>query len=264
MSNPESAPPQEISVEEIDFAKYRKPELAERISSMLSIPQLILFALRAARIVMAIIFLVFLLAFGFKTHWTVQIFAYFYGLTMGAVVGGLFGVAATVNRGLSHLTEIFTLILDLTGQVSADAQGLRQGGKQLPPPRKLAAGVYENIVLPMTEQAILAQSRWIGRLLIWAYRYTLGAAVKRLLKYEAQEEATSGAAQPTEVDPALIGATEAAAGATSTWIAATRNVVETIGHGFRRTVMVPVYFIVFIVFVGFSIPATLLWYFAQR
>jgi hypothetical protein len=29
-------------------------------------------------------------------------------------------------------------------------------------------------------------------------------------------------------------------------------------------VMLPVYFIVFVVFIGFSIPATLLWYFTQR
>lgn len=263
MSNSESAPPNEVAVEEIDFASYRKPELADRISSLLSIPQLVLFAIRAARFVMAVIFLIFLLAFGFKTHWTVQIFAYFYGLTMGAVVGGLFGVAATVNRGLSHLTDIFTLILDLTGQVSEDAQGLRKGGKQMPPPRKLAAGVYEHIVLPMTEQAILAQSRWIGRLLIWAYRYTLGAAVKRLLRYEVEEE-EAAAEKPVEVADPALETTAAAANATTKWIAATRNVVESIGHGFRRTVMVPVYFIVFVVLVGFSIPATLLWYFAQR
>jgi hypothetical protein len=260
MSNLESAPAQEISVQEIDFTKYRKPELAERISSILSIPQLVLFAIRAARFVMAVIFLIFLLAFGFKADWTVQILAYFYGLTMGAIVGGLFGVAATVNRGLSHLTEILTLILELTGQVSEDAQGLREGGKQMPPPRELAAGVYEHIVLPMTEQAILAQSRWIGRLLIWAYRYTLGAAVKRLLNTEVQEEEAVDE-KPTEVDSTVLDTTEVAASTTTRWIAATRNVVETIGHGFRRTVMTPVYCIVFMVFAGFSIPATLLWYF---
>ena len=207
MSNPEATSGKEISVEEIDFAKYRKPELAERISSLLSIPQLVLFAILAARIAMAIIFLIFLLAFGFKTHWTVQIFAYFYGLTMVAVVGGLFGVAATVNRGLSHLTDIFTLILDLTGQVSKDAQGLREGGQQMPPPRKLAAGVYEHIVLLMTEQAILAQSRWIGRLLIWAYRYTLGAAVKRLLKYEIEEEEATDT-EPVKLDHASLETTK--------------------------------------------------------
>lgn len=221
---------------EVNFAKYRKPELFQRIQALLSVRQTIAAVLGWALLELLLMWLSVPLAFGGRVHWGILTALALYGSVAGIVAGAVLGCARAVNRALEDLLAVLGLTFELTQQAADDLGEIRQGAKALPSMRQLYTHVYQQAVLPTVQAVVLSQSRWLGRPVFWLYRRTLGRLVARFLDRSPGNADAKGLALEQGVAQA-----EDFAYTASGWIAVTRQRVAGASAVMHRAVMVPLY-----------------------
>ncbi len=246
-------------VQEIDFSQYCKPELAEHVAELLNVPKMLQTALRWTAATIFVILLLFVAAFAPGASWTVQFVAYVYGVFLASLAGLLVGVVVTLNKSFGNLVEILRLSLDVARQAMIDARQLRDGHTRPPTARQIVRGVYLQVMLPMVQRAVLSQSRWLGRPLLWVCRFSLGRLLRRVLA-TAPPEADTGPV--VELDEAQLAAAQESAENAAAWFTQTRDRVATVGHTLRRTMLVPLSAAILLLVAVLLIPPSILWYFA--
>ncbi len=184
----------EITVEEIDFSKYRTKELANEIADLVGLPKS-LFKL----VCVAVICL--LLGTG-AVYAAMRIddqnsFAMMLSQAYAIPTSLLFAIALwivlMVRKGLSSLTKIVDLLLCATVKVARDYRELYGGRKKLPPMAKLVGAVYEHVFMHAFRECLSSATGVLGAPVYWAYRLTIDRMLKMVVRFVATKTASEEA-----------------------------------------------------------------------
>ena len=250
------APTQSGEVAKIDLSSYRTGHLVERLTDLISVPS----TLRKIVVTM-FVFAVIVVAF---VYWAVGLstmslapysLVLGYSISASLVLGVLFGIVRVIAIAMRHVEEILNIILDITGQAAGDYERLQSGEARMPSAGELIQQVYEEVVLPAMEKAVVGAFGFIGRPVVWMYRRSLGAAVRTMLSQVAKIKLTS------ETERKLEDSTEAGLATTAKYsqkikafTKAASSVVSRISSRIRFVAMTPMY-LVFLVFMAIgSVP----------
>jgi len=252
---------------EIDFTKYRRPELAENLSSVLSLPGTLKTILKWSALSLAICWVTIPTLFFDRVHWTLLLAVFCYATLFAIIAGTLLGVVLVVNNKLGSLVQVVDVTFGISEHVSADVAHLRGGTKKMPTARQIIYGVYDSVVLPTLEGVVRGQSKLIGGALFRIYRWSLGRLIARILKDAPHDEAPVD--RPSSADsPSLddspetetLDTIDGAAETTRRWIAGTRVHLTTAGSTIQRIVVVPMVLLVGGAILFAAVPMMIVWY----
>lgn len=186
-----------ISVEEIDFSKYRTKELAERIGDLLSLPKTLLRLVGTIIVCLAIALVLIYVAMSFDAQtYFATLMAEVYAVPAGILFGIALWIVMLVRHGLSSLVKIVDLLLETTVKVASDYRELGGGKKKLPPMSQLVGAVHEHIFMSIIREVISSQTGFLGMPIYWAYRLTihrmLGIVIRFVATRMASEENKEG------------------------------------------------------------------------
>ena len=180
-----------ISVQEIDFSKYRTKELANRIGDLLSLPKSI------GKLVVTIFLCVVIAMILINAAMKVDAQSYFatllaevYGLPASILFGFSVWAVLLVRRSIAALTKIVDLLLETTTRVAADYQQLSAGNRKLPPMSQLVGAVYEHVFMHVFREAIESQTGFLGTPIYWVYRLTIDRMLKIVVRFVATRTAS--------------------------------------------------------------------------
>ncbi len=175
-------PVENPAIEQIDFSKYRTPELVKTISELLSVRDKAgQIALWSAVLCLVVVAGLFVLVMG---NVPLLIFVIFvaYSVPMGLFSGIFLGGAEMVRRSVDGLLSIVDLLLEETGIIARDVRDLRTGDQELPPPGVLVDAVYRHLIYPIIEDVVRGSFGFLGRPILWFYRSTLDRLVKMVIR----------------------------------------------------------------------------------
>lgn len=180
-----------ISVEEIDFSKYRTKELATRIGDLVSLPKTMarLAATIFVCVVLAMILIYAAMKFDAQSYFA-TLMAEIYGVPASILFAISLWIVLLVRRGLSSLVKIVDLLLETTIKVAADYRELSGGGKKLPPMANLVGAVNEHIFMHVIREVIASQTGILGLPIYWAYRLTIHRMLGTVIRFVATRTAS--------------------------------------------------------------------------
>ena len=185
--------PATISIDEIDFSKYRTKELVERIVDLVGIQE------NVGRLVIRVVQCVLIGAFIIYALMRIDeqsTFSTMLTMAYGAPASVLFAIALwivlLIRRSLSTLTRIVDLLLQATVKIATDYRQLSAGEKKLPPMSKLVGAVYEHIFMHAFREVVSSTTGFLGKPIFWVYKMTvdrmLRVVVRSVANWSASEE----------------------------------------------------------------------------
>ena len=170
---------------ELDFSKYRTPDLIETITEIVGIPGAIRSIVKWTMYGVATLIVMTLLVLYLSGNLTFLWATFFevYGAPTGAVAGFALGVAEFMRRSLSNMRKLVDLLLSTSIQVAQDVKGLSAGETELPPVRDLVEDVYEQVILVILRQVLGAMFGIIGTPIYWAYHLTMNQLVRITIRF---------------------------------------------------------------------------------
>ena len=246
----------------INLADYRTTDLTERVAALLSIPEAFRKVCTSVLIVgMIAIVGCAVLRISTGISWLPLIGIGLYCMPASVFCGVLLGILRVMWRALSNIESVLQIVLDITRRVADDYGQLKAGQAQLPSGAELVEQVYDQVLLPVMESAVSSAFSLLGKPLLFVYRYTVGQAVRRLIKAVNRAKTTP----ETEDNVQQSAETALATGAKySEKIAAyTKTASEFVNKVARpiwRYVMVPACLLYGLTVVMTSLPAVLIWH----
>jgi hypothetical protein len=252
---------QNAAAHAIDFTKYRRPELTENLSSIVSLPGTFKTILTAGAMAVIVVWVTIPTFFFDRVHWTLLIAVFSYASVWAIVGGTLLGLVLAVNGKLENLVQVVDVTFEISEHVTADVADLRGGTKKMPTARQIIFGVYDNVVLPALEGVVRGQSKILGGLLFRIYRWSLGRLIARVLRDAPREEDSSVNDSPPDDGAELetLDTIDDAAQTIRRRIAGVREYLTTKGTTVRRVVVAPLAFIVACATLIAAIPIIALW-----
>lgn len=241
---------------EIDFARYRKPELAERIGSLFDLPRGVKTYLKWGSF--AVLIALVAILFTFHDHvdlpWLLVLLAY--GGLVGIVLGIALATLICLNRALKTIADILGIAFEVATQVSQDTKDVRGGTKKMPSRGEVLQGVVSQVILPILEE-VLVRGFFLGRVLLPVYRWTLAKAVSRICRDKSSEIETTDedVAGHEENLEQIEASSEKAAG----WFAARREKISGVACTIRRLVLTPLAILFVLAVLLATIPLLIVW-----
>lgn len=240
-------------IAEVDFAQYRRPELAEQIAELVSVPATIGMLLKWASLIVVITWVGLPMLFADRIHWTLLGATMVYGTVAAVIVGLLLGIVAKLARSLDDLSEIVIASIEVAEQVSADVAAMRDGTTVIPTGEQTLVGVYDNVIMPAVKAAATRNTWVIGQLAYWIHCWTLNRILKRVIRAVGRSKQS---AQVSGTIENIDGAAERAAD----WLRRSHTYLDGIGNGIRRTVGFPVVVLMSVFFVLLAMPLVIVWW----
>jgi hypothetical protein len=167
----------------IDLSQYRTGELADQLAQLVSVPGAVGKVLRTSLICSILFSLSCYLMFGFSELSTIPwFFACTYSLAAGICLGIVLGVLRVMATTLVNVESILGLILDITGCAAEDYEELQTGAMKRPSTTELITQVYDDVIVPVLERTVAGTFGIFSKPLLWAYRRTIGGAVRYLIR----------------------------------------------------------------------------------
>ena len=242
--------PDSISIDEIDFSKYRTKELASEIGDLLGLPksllQLVGYVLMC--VLLGVIGVYILMKIDGQNGLTT-----FATGVYTVVASLLFAIALWIvmmlKKGVTSLTQIVDLLLATTTQIAQDYRELHRGAKKLPPMADLVGAVYEHVFMHAFRQGISSATGFFGKPIYWIYRMTVDRMLKKVVRFVATRTASeqSKADLKDLIDSSMpeIAAKESAIISHLQW--ARENIVQS-GNWLSRRMLWPCYFVIAVFF----------------
>lgn len=247
---------------EIDFSKYRTPELIGTISSIISLPGAIKSIFTWA--LYGLLGLVFLVAailyFTGNLTFIMTALIELYAIPAGTVGGIAIGCAEFVRRSLGNMQKLVNLVLETIARVTADVSSLATGDKELPPPRDLAHDVYGQVILPTLKEACGAVFGLLGIPIYWFYHLTLNqlvrVAINGVISNKKVEAAAPKVLASTLSTVGSVGKEDGVMVSSLRW---TQGKLDTLGGWIKFFVMIPCYVVLAFVFALIVSPLAAVW-----
>ncbi|MEM7479437.1 MAG: hypothetical protein AAF483_31010 [Planctomycetota bacterium] len=244
------------SKETVDFAKYRTPELFQKISGMLNWKGTFASGFYYALLAMTGLTLVFVVLAGGAAYYEASGWRWI-GIVLTILVTGLpismpsgviYSLARLIRLSLDNLLLVVDLLLETAKKIAKDIHSVRSGDSRMPSAKELVRGVYSEVFLPILEQIISDQFWLLGRPALFLYRLTLGRLIRLVIQIlpdktldeeEAEkvtEATTSGLEAIADNETTLLGAL--------TW---TQEKLKKYGGRVKTMVMMPCYIVLGVV-----------------
>ena len=163
------------TIDELDYAKYEKPELRASIESMLSVVGTLKFFLGVlcSTFPLSFTFIVWL----FSDRGWLTILACVVGSALASfMIATLLAITLATRRILNETTKVIDLTLEIVADVLQDL-GTTQERGLVATIAQVFGGVSRNLVLPIVESVISSQLGCLGWPVVWLYRRTFAKAV---------------------------------------------------------------------------------------
>lgn len=175
-------------IEQIDFSKYKTPELVKSISELVSISGKIQQVFFTA-VLGALVFFVGTALLGYyQLRWETAVVLCIYATMAGFSAGTAFGIARTIRKSAKDALKVIDLLLEETCIIAADVQALSGGEQKMPPPAVLIDAVYHRLVFPIASGVLKASLGMMATPVIWLYRKSMDRAVKLVIKRYVPED----------------------------------------------------------------------------
>lgn len=256
------------AIEEIDFAKYRTPELVKTITELLSVGEKAgQVAICSVLVSLALVILFLILAFK-STPLLIVVVLVGYLLPAGWTAGLFLGLAEVVRRSMDGLLSIVDLLLEETANIANDVRNLRGGTQRLPEIGVLVDKVYHHVVYPVIREVVLGSLGIIGRPILWIYRLSLDRMVKIVIRRfipdsPADLAEAKGELAVTRQAVEVASGIEASEDKITQRLNWTRQKVKTIGGWFKLMIAGPCYLLFAVVLLLAIIPVLITCYFAS-
>lgn len=246
----------------IDFKKYRSEELYESVSELIDLRGI--YAKSVWRVFLFIIIFLGVNVMVFQSCPAIILaLALAYGFVSGLFVGTFFAVASAIRESLDNLLKVVSLMLEVCKQVAHDIGSISEGKTRFPTAKELVQGVYLDVFLPLVERAVAEQLGILAKPILFLYRMTFGRMVKLVIRLlpasilvekdqsvdEAGKEILQGLEAIHQNESAIVGALS--------W---TQQKIMGLGAWFKFLVMLPVYFVLTMVFVFVVVPLLVMWW----
>lgn len=233
----------EVDAAKLDLKKYRTGELTEQLTELISIPgalyKIVVTTFVMFLVVSAVIALMiyFIEASGF-----VWFFVCVYSLLFALVAGFALGLLRVVYRSLGNIESILKLTLGIAQNAAADSEQLQSGKVRPPTGSELISQVYEDVVAPTLEKAVVSVFGWFGGPVYWIYNRTISSGIRLVLRRVSMPQLSE------EQDAAISKGFEAGVTESSGYALQIQRftdnaagIVGTIGGGIRSYVMRPIF-----------------------
>lgn len=248
----------ENTATEIDFGKYRRPELVDRLASLFAFP-------RAAKtyaksgcfpVIIAMVAISIIFRDRVELGWFVALLAY--GVLASIVLGVALATTILLNRTLDNLAAVLGLTLEIAGHVSQDVKDVRGGVRQMPSRKDVLQGVLQQVVLPSLAE-VFSGGSLIGRIAMPLYRWTLSKAISRICRDYSAEPETAAAVDGVATANESLDKFETKADEAANWFTAVRDNLTEIAQTMRRLVTVPLMVLFGLAVALASIPLVVVW-----
>lgn len=250
---------------QIDFSKYRTPELFKTISDLLSVSEKAGQVAWWSMVVCVSVVAAFIILTFQTTPLLVVILCAGYLVPAGWSAGLILGLAEIVRRSANGLLLIVDLLLAETANIANDVRGLRGGTQQLPPPGVLVDKVYHQVIYPIIEEVVTSNLGFVGRPLLWFYRVSLDRMVKIVIRRFVPDsyDQIPDDNPDLEVTKKLVetaSAIEANEDGITSGLNWTRGKVKSIGSWLKLLIVMPCYAMFAMAFIILVLPAVVAWY----
>ncbi|MEZ6044686.1 MAG: hypothetical protein R3C11_03700 [Planctomycetaceae bacterium] len=192
----------------LDLSRYRTDQIASRVAEILSVPRAIRTLFNTWGFVVLVLLITNFVLNGLGGHnWYIWIISFVYVLFITVPLGLCLGLIRVATDLLDRTELLLRLILETSVQVAHDYQKIREEGVRIPSAGEIVAHVYEHVVLPAAESAVSKSFGFLGRPLLWIYRYTIGKGVRYLIARIQSESVTE--AEEIEIEQLATDAIEA-------------------------------------------------------
>lgn len=232
------------TVKQIDFSRYRTPELAEEITELLSPEKLVGRLIKWLFLGTALMCVLAAAMFAWQTHWAFLVAALMFAMFDGFLCGFLFGFARVFSGGITQMQGVFNLLLDLVAQINNDCREVSEGKMEMPKRADLIRAVYLEVFTPVLEGVIARKFGIFSKPILWAYSVTLKRFVKVFIRRSADDFIEKEPEQVEQISTAAEGAVATVGGMSSTidaHLVRGRNLAETIAGYVRGGLTVPFY-----------------------
>lgn len=176
---------------ELDFSKYRTPDLIPTISNIVGIPDAVAGIMKWALLCVAALVVIVGVALKFSGHTTLMWTAIpeLYSAATGTLIELTTGIAEFVRRSLTSMTKLVGLLLERSAQVAIDAQGLAAGETEMPPTRDFVEDVYEQVNLIILRKVLGSMFGFFGKPIYWLYHATLNQMARTAARFLPSDSA---------------------------------------------------------------------------
>jgi hypothetical protein len=230
-------------VAKLDLSKYRTGELAQQIAELISIPKVFWKIAKATVLVGLLLTVACILVFMYSqitlAPWLVVCG---YALIAGGLLGFMLGVLHVLSNSLRTIGGVLTIVLEITGKAAGDYDQLQAGAARLPSGGELFEQVYEDVILPMIEKSVARLFGILGTPLLWGYRWTIGPAVRYVVRRVRRSRLTQQEERDMEAAAASgLASASAYAEQITRFTTVASRVIEKTGRAMRWFLMVPLY-----------------------
>lgn len=231
----------------LDLSKYCTRDLVEQIMELISVKDA-LRRLGTATIVLELIVIIAVIALFYASTlssiWWFAVCAY--ALVAGFIYGIVLGFLRIASRALGHIESILQLTLAIARNAVTDVADLHGGQARLPSGGELIEQVCDQVILPAIEEVVSGTLGFIGKPLLWGYRWTIGWTVRYVIKLvnrmsitKEQEAEVQTTVKSQLTDLAKYGES------TSAYLESCRGVVGKAGRALRAYILRPLYMVFF-------------------
>lgn len=248
----------ESAVEKIDLSKYRSAELVGNFVELISIPKAatkIFLSMLAVIALVALLFCGLYLYSGIAIGWWVLLVVY--GLIVGGVGGLLCGILRVIHQALNNIESILAIVLKITSQAADDYGDLSTGSRRMPSGGELMEQAYEEIILPSLEEAVGKAFGFLRRPMLWAYRRTIGSAVRFVIKKTNRAALEESPGKVDEIESqakTVLSKTARYSDSIKAYTTKASSIVQSIGSKIRFFAMSPFYVLLAVGFATAALP----------
>ncbi len=252
---------------QIDFARYRTPELYDAIESLVNVPfqvaRIACFAFLGG-VALAVAGSILLAMRGGGVSLIILVPLFFYSFVVGMFAGTIFGIAENIRRGMGNMLRLVDLLLDITSTIARDMWEVAGGDRQMPSASQLVRQVYRHLFLPLMDKAVGNSFGIFSRPVAFLYHMTLGRLLRVVDKLipVAEKASATEARENEELAEQVRKGLQAVADhelrivRTLTWV---RQKIVSIGGWLKLLVMLPCYVIFAIVTALVLAPVIAVW-----
>jgi len=235
-----------ISIDEIDFSKYRTKELVDRIGDLVGIQD------NVGRLVIRVVQCVLIgmcIVYGLMRIDEQSTFSTLLTMGYGLPASILFAIALwlvlLIRRSLSTLTRIVDLLLQTTVKIATDFRMISSGQKKMPSMAELVGAVYEHVFMHTFREVVSNSTGFLGKPIFWAYKLTVDRMLRVVVRYVATWTASE---DEKEEMKQFIGATMPDIAESESWIVAklewVRKKIVSSGNWLASRILWPCYVVI--------------------
>lgn len=228
----------------------------------MSLPGAFAKVLRATFILAVLFVVTCYVAFGFSDFSHIPwLLACFYSLGAGMLLGMILGVLRVIATALINVESILRIILDITGKAAKDYEQIQTGEMRMPTAAALVGQVYDDVIVPVLDRVVAKAFGFLSTPILWAYRRTIGGAVRYLIKRVQLAQVTEEHEQRVvDGTKASIGAMAQYSDSIQAFTSSAAEIVAGIGRKVRAYALTPLYVALVIAIVLATIPLVVMRY----